>query len=124
MKRDDLVYICAMTANLSGLPVRLYEGDRLLSHFSMTPLPRDPILLVRPEITAIDRHVGFYISKRFYVYGVVSSGRRRIVVGPTRQAPPQDTACMYPRMAEQSRIRKNGGRRCVRQRGNCLKKRM
>ena len=74
MKRDDLVYICAMTANLSGLPIRLYEGDRLLSHFSMTPLPRDPILLVRPEITAIDRHVGFYISKRFYVYGVVSSG--------------------------------------------------
>ncbi len=90
MKKDDLVYICAMTANLSGLPVRLCEGDRLLSHFSMTPLPRDPILLVRPEITAIDRHVGFYISKRFYVYGVVSSGNHRIVIGPTRQAPPQD----------------------------------
>ena len=64
MTKDDLVYICNMLGNLSGLPVRLYAGNKLQFDFSMMPLPRDPILLVRSEITAIDRHVGFYISKR------------------------------------------------------------
>ncbi len=90
MKQDDLIYLCSMFANLSGIPVRLYDGEKPVHEISMVPLPRDPFLLVTPGITAIDRHVSFYVSKRFYAYGVVTDGRHRIVIGPTRQAPPQD----------------------------------
>ena len=90
MNKDDLIYICAMVGNLSGIPVRLYENNQLLFEISLASLPRDPILLVQSEITAIDRHVGFFVSKRFYAYGVVTAGKNRIVIGPSRQAPPQD----------------------------------
>ena len=90
MKKDDLMYICAMLGNLSGVPVRLYEGDKRVVQFSMTPLPKDPFLLVESEIMLIARHVGFYISGRFYTYGVVSSGAYRIIIGPSRQTPPQE----------------------------------
>ena len=90
MKKDDLTYVCAMVGNLSGLPVRLFDGDKQLFQISMAPLPRDPYLLVKPEITFVDRHVGFYVSKRFFTYGVVNSGKYRIVMGPSRQAPPQE----------------------------------
>ena len=90
MKKDDLTYVCAMVGNLSGLPVRLFDGDKQLFQISMALLPRDPYLLVKPEITFVDRHVGFYVSKRFFTYGVVNSGKYRIVMGPSRQAPPQE----------------------------------
>ena len=90
MEKEDLIYVCAMVGNLSGIPVRLYDGEDKLFDVSMVSLPRDPFLLVKPEITDIDRHVGFYVSGRFYAYGFVVSSSRRIVIGPTRQAPPQD----------------------------------
>lgn len=79
-----------MVSNLSGIPVRLFDGEEQLFQISMVPLPRDPYLLVKPEITFVDRNVGFYVSQRFYTYGFVSSGKHRIVIGPSRQAPPQD----------------------------------
>ncbi len=90
MKEDDLIYLCAMCANLSGIPVRLYSGEQLLYAVSMVSLPRDPIQLVKAEVTAIDRHVGFFVSERFYTYGVVACKKYRIIIGPSRQAPPQD----------------------------------
>lgn len=90
MEKDDLIYLCGMFGNLSGIPVRVFEGNELLYMASMVTLPKDPIQLVKAEVTAIDKHVGFFVSKRFYTYGVVISGSRRIVVGPSRQAPPQD----------------------------------
>ena len=90
MNKDDLIYLCGMVGNLSGIPVRLYDGDTLMYKFSMMALPKDPFLLVKAEVTAVDKHVGFFVSKRFYTYGVVISGNWRIVIGPSRQAPPQD----------------------------------
>ena len=90
MKKEDLIYVCTIVGNLSGIPVRLYDGEKLLSERSMVSLPRDPFLLVQSDITAIDKNVGFFVSRRFYTYGVVTSGKYRIVLGPSRQAPPQD----------------------------------
>ena len=90
MKKEDLIYVCTMVGSLSGVPVRLYDGEKLLFERSTVSLPRDPFLLVQSDITAIDKNVGFFVSKRFYTYGVVTSGKYRIVLGPSRQAPPQD----------------------------------
>ena len=90
MKKDDLSYICALVCNLSGVPVRLYEGETLLFQYSMANLPKDPILLVLPEIMAIDSHVDYHMTRRFYCYGVVVSDQYRIVLGPSRQTPPQE----------------------------------
>ena len=90
MKKEDLSYICTLVCNLSGIPVRLYEGETLLFQYSMVDLPKDPILLVLPEIMAIDKHVGYHMTRRFYCYGVVVSDQYRIVLGPSRQTSPQE----------------------------------
>lgn len=90
MKTDDLVYLCTLIGNLAGVPVRLYEGEKLLFYHSLAALPRDPLLLAREEVAAITAHAGFFVTADFLYYGVVVSGARRFVIGPTRQTAVQD----------------------------------
>jgi len=35
MKKEDLVYLCTIVGNLSGIPVRLYKDDRLCFYHSV-----------------------------------------------------------------------------------------
>lgn len=90
MKREDLIYICTVVGNLSGIPVRLYAGKELVFYHSLAALPKDPVALVPEETVAISAHVSYYVTPRFFAYGIVSGGRHRIVIGPTRQTAPQD----------------------------------
>ena len=90
MKTDDLIYLCAIIGNLSGIPVRLYEGEKLRFYHSLVALPRDPVALVRDRIEAVSGHVGFCVTADFFCYGVVVSGPRRFVIGPSRQTAVQD----------------------------------
>ena len=86
----DFDYLCRITAHLSGIPVRVYEGDNLASFHSPVALPRDPMVLYREPIWRISHHVGYYLTEDFYCYGVVTSGEIRFIVGPTRQLPASD----------------------------------
>ena len=90
VEKDDLVYICSLVGNLSGIPARVYEDGAPVHTVSMAALPADPVCLALKELTAIGTHVGFHVTKRFFYYGVVVSGAHRIVLGPSRQAPPSD----------------------------------
>ena len=85
MENIDLRYICKIWANLSGIPTRVYSGEELLYSYSVITLPRDPTELCRKEIWQIKDHIGYYISPRFHVYGVVNAGELKVVVGPTAQ---------------------------------------
>ncbi len=85
MENIDLRYICKIWANLSGIPTRVYSGEELLYCYSVITLPRDPTELCRKEIWQIKDHIGYYISPRFHVYGVVNAGELKVVVGPTAQ---------------------------------------
>ena len=49
-----------MVGNLSGIPIRLYDGDMLMYKLSIMALPKDPFHLVKAEVTAVDKHVGFF----------------------------------------------------------------
>ena len=94
MKDLDFRYLCRTMGNLSGIPIRLYSGDQeLLFHFA-SPLPVDPMRLYREAIWAITGNVGYYMTDDLSFYGLVRSGDRRIVIGPTRQIPntPQELA--------------------------------
>ena len=86
----DFDYLCRITAHLSGIPVRVYEGDNLVSFHSPVALPRDPMVLYREPIWRITDHVGYYLTEDFFCYGVVTSGEIRFIVGPTRQLPASD----------------------------------
>jgi len=85
MENVDLNYLCTVIGNLSGIPIRLYEGDELVFFYSFVKLPKDPVELYREDIWGIGANVGYYVTKIFNYYGIVNSGSRKIVIGPTRQ---------------------------------------
>ena len=85
MKNYDYAYIGKSMASLSGVPVRVYEGETELFRFFPVKLPRDPMEVCRAEVLAIREHVGYYASPLFHYYGVLNAGAHKIVVGPTSQ---------------------------------------
>lgn len=90
MKKEDLVYLCTVIGNLSGIPVRLYRDGRLCFYHSTVMLPADPVRLAENEILRLTGRVAFHVTPRFFHYGMVSSGPWRIVIGPSRQTAAQD----------------------------------
>ena len=82
----DFEYLARSMARLSGIPVRVYEGETELFHFFPAPLPGDPLELCKKELFAIDSHVGYYCtSVLFHCYGVLNAGSKRFIIGPTSQ---------------------------------------
>ena len=86
----DFDYLCRITASLSGIPVRVYKGDQLLSYHSPVALIRDPMLLCKEQLWSIREHIGYYLTEQFYCYGILTSGLIRFIVGPARQLPASD----------------------------------
>lgn len=85
MKIDDIKYICETTSNLAGIPIRIYKNNNIIYFHSIVYFPKDPILPYEKDILAIDSHLGYYITPRFYYYGIVKSKDIKIVLGPSRQ---------------------------------------
>lgn len=81
----DLVYLCTVIGNLSGIPIRCYTGEKLKFYHSLVRLSRDPMEVYRRDIWKIHSHVGYFVTNRFNYYGIVNSGDIKIVIGPTRQ---------------------------------------
>lgn len=90
MEKINYRYLCKALADLSVIPVRLYEGPELLYTYSVVPLPADPIKPYLKDILSICDHVGYFVTPRFLYYGVLNSGERKIVVGPTAQVIPSE----------------------------------
>ena len=87
MKKEDLVYLCTIIGNLSGIPVRLYKDDRLCFHHSVVALPADPVLLDHNEILVPNDHIRFFVTPNFFYYGEVISGAYRIARRINPQTP-------------------------------------
>lgn len=86
----NLPYLCTTIGNLSGVPVRIFEGESLSFYYSQAYLPRDPMAVYREQIFAVRAHVGYVTTAHFHYYGIVNSGRTKIVIGPTRQITESD----------------------------------
>lgn len=87
MEAVDLNYLCTTIGNLSGIPIRIYEGEKQTFFYSVVRLPKDPMALYRKELWEIEDHVGYYSTPNFSYYGLVNHGTTKIVIGPTRQLP-------------------------------------
>lgn len=85
MRGVDFVYLGNSMSNLSGVPIRVFEGETELCKFFPTKLPKDPMALYREDIFAISEHVGYFATPLFHYYGILNVGSYRIVVGPTSQ---------------------------------------
>ena len=85
MSNFDLHYVVRSMAELSGIPVRLYEGGVLTYSAFPVKLPRDPLCVVLKEVLSIKAHVGYYVTPLFHYYGMINAGEASIVIGPTSQ---------------------------------------
>lgn len=85
MDNIDINYICTVIGNLSGIPIRVFEGDKQTFYYSIVSLPRDPMYVYKDEIFAVEAQVGYYITPQFHFYGIVNCPQYKIVIGPTSQ---------------------------------------
>lgn len=85
MKDLDYIYICTVIGNMSGIPIRLYEDNRLTFYHSFVHLPKDPLTPFENNILAVETHIGYFITPYFHYYGIVNDGKHKIVIGPTIQ---------------------------------------
>lgn len=90
MKNIDLEYLCSVIAGLSGIPVRIFDGDTPVYYSFVGRLPRDPMVICKNEIFAIEKNIDYYMTAQFQYYGVVKCGKTRVVMGPTRQVTVSD----------------------------------
>lgn len=87
MRDIDLDYICRTIGNLSGVPIRVIQGEELCFYHSLAYLPKDPMAAYREDIRRVSAHVGYFVTPQFHYYGIVNSGDTKIVIGPTSQTP-------------------------------------
>lgn len=85
MKTVDYAYLGKSVASLSGIPVRVYEGETERFRFFPVHLPKDPMELYRSEIMGISEHVGYFATPLFHCYGVLNAGPMKLIIGPTSQ---------------------------------------
>ncbi|MBR4768793.1 MAG: helix-turn-helix domain-containing protein [Lachnospiraceae bacterium] len=90
MKSVNIRYLCQAIGSLSGLPLRLYEGEEQVFFFSVIRFPRDPMIPHRTGIFQIRGHVGYFVTPNFLYYGVLNAEGMKIVIGPTAQVLPGD----------------------------------
>lgn len=83
----DFEYICETMGNLSGIPVRVYQGQEELCFFSMVSLPKDPMLIHKNEILAVDDKIGYFATPNLNYYGIFNIIDKKIIIGPTRLVP-------------------------------------
>lgn len=85
MNKDDLIYLSKALGDLTGIPVRLFKDGKMIFFHSLVPLCKDPFALYEEEILAVSKHIGYFITPSFGYYGILNSGKFKIVIGPTRQ---------------------------------------
>ena len=84
MDREDYEYLCSAISNISGLPVRLYEGDQPAKLFFSLPLVKDPFDLSR-DLFSESQQIGYASTEEFSFYGIVKSDIASIILGPARK---------------------------------------
>ena len=90
MKNIDLPYLCKVIGNLSGVPIRIFQGKNLIFYHCVVNLPKDPMSVYWEEIGGVKTHIGYFVTERFHYYGIVNSGDTKIVIGPSKQVPGSD----------------------------------
>ena len=85
MGNIDWIFLGKSVASLSGIPVRVFEGETELCRFFPVNLPKDPMTLYKTEIMSISEHVGYFATPLFHCYGVLNAGQTKLVIGPTSQ---------------------------------------
>lgn len=90
MKNIDLPYLCKTLGSLSGVPIRIFENEKMTFYYDLGRLPKDPLCIYEKDVLAVKEHVGYFITDHFNYYGIVNSGNMKLVIGPTCQVTGHD----------------------------------
>ena len=85
MQNLDYAYLCTVIGNLTGVPIRIFRGEKQVFYHALVRLPKDPMTAFRKDILAIGAHIGYYITPHFHSYGIVGDGEYKLVIGPSIQ---------------------------------------
>lgn len=86
----DFEYLCTMIGDMAGVPIRIYQDNKLHFYHSIVRLPKDPALLWESELLSITDPVGYFITPDFDYYGISHHENLTILIGPARQSTPED----------------------------------
>lgn len=82
MIKENFDYILNSIANISALPIRLYENNKMINYYSIISFPIDPISLYEEEILKINQNIYCYHAPHFFFYGLVNVKNYKIIIGP------------------------------------------
>ncbi len=83
----DFSYICSKTSDMSGLPIRVYTDRYLDAVFSVAPLVADPVKKYEDALLRGDERISYFIAENMDYYGVLRTGNKTILIGPSRTVP-------------------------------------
>lgn len=87
MRKIDYEYIAENMAELSRIPVRVYENGQFQKFFSPIPFLKDPAALYIDKLLAAAKSVSYYITPYYQYYGIVRHNTHTLIIGPTSQLP-------------------------------------
>ena len=87
MEKIDHEYICSNLAILTGIPVRVYTGDTLVSYHSSVRLIKDPVTPYLTELREIKKSIGYVSGEDFSFFCILNHMGISIIIGPVRQVP-------------------------------------
>ncbi len=64
MKNLDIFYLCTVIGNLSGIPVRIFEGKEQVFYYSVVQLPKDPMSVYCSQILEIQENISYFSAER------------------------------------------------------------
>lgn len=92
MNQEDIEYLSQTIGDLAGIPIRIYENGKKTYFHSLLPFSSDPVSPYEERLLSIEESVGYFVTPRFYYFGIVNSSSRKIVLGPSRQVPESEQA--------------------------------
>jgi YSIRK-targeted surface antigen transcriptional regulator len=81
----DPSYVANAIANLSGIPARVYEGNKPIVFYSPIALEADPFVPYEWALGESKNHVSFFVTPQFFYYGIVRHEAQSLVIGPSSQ---------------------------------------
>lgn len=82
MNLSDLEYICDCMANVSDIPIRLYNMKQFDSAFRMHHLHPDPFMLYKDELLSRQEKISYYITPYLQYFGIINHNEFTIIMGP------------------------------------------
>lgn len=92
----DVNYIVRKICDMSGVPLRLYEGNELVAFQSIVPLKHDPFTLYSNNVFEAEVPIGYFMTKEFDYYCFLRFGEKgTLVIGPSRLSDLSESEMRY-----------------------------